>query len=68
MKIEWKNRTGKDAQGNIYRSPEHGETVTVETPDGRKGCGWTPEEALQNVSGFSFKGGIFETGFFGERE
>jgi hypothetical protein len=51
MEIKWVKGVGTDAQNNVYRSPENGETVTVETPDGRTGCGWTPEEALANAKG-----------------
>jgi hypothetical protein len=58
MKITWKDddpgfgyssATGHDEDGNTYHTPANMETVSVVTPDGRQGFGWTAEEALANA-------------------
>lgn len=41
------SRTGRDEAGNTYWEDASRERVTCETPDGRRGSGWTPEEALR---------------------
>jgi hypothetical protein len=59
MNITWKkdipgadysSMTGYDENGNKYYTPANMETVGVETPNGKKGFGWTAEEALKNAS------------------
>ncbi len=42
-------KRGSDMDGNRYFSPPSGETVYCTTPDGRKGCGWTPAQALESA-------------------
>lgn len=46
---DFSSRTGTDENGNTFHMPANGETITVTTPDGRNGLGWTPTEALQSV-------------------
>jgi hypothetical protein len=40
---------GVDELGNIYTLSANKETVTVRTPDGYTGIGWTAEEALESA-------------------
>lgn len=47
---DFSSRTGVDENGNTFHMPANGETVTVATPDGRHGMGWTPSEALQSAA------------------
>jgi hypothetical protein len=46
---DYSSRTGKDEEGNIYRTPANLETVSVKTPDGFRGEDWTAEKALKNA-------------------
>jgi hypothetical protein len=59
MKINWtvdhpeanySTKTGTDEAGNRFRMTANGEVVTVTTPDGREGQGWTAEQALANAT------------------
>ncbi len=42
--------TGRDENGNVFHQSANLETVTVTTPDGRQGMGWTAEQALKSAS------------------
>lgn len=42
-------RCGVDEAGNRYQVSANLETVTVRTPDGFTGCGWTSQEALTSA-------------------
>jgi hypothetical protein len=57
MNVKWittqiddqSGKRGCDIDGNRYFSPANGETVYCTTPDGFKGHGWTPAQALASA-------------------
>ena len=45
--MEFSGENGIDENGNRYYITANKEVVTVTTPDGKHGMGWTAEEALE---------------------
>ena len=50
----YSSHTGIDEVGNVYHESANQETVSVTTPDGKHGIGWTASEALDSASLVSF--------------
>ncbi len=46
---DYSSYSGIDSEGNVYTRTANGEVYTVTTPDGRKACGWTADEALKSA-------------------
>lgn len=46
---DYSARTGRDSDGNRYRMNASEELVMCETPDGRIGWGWTPDDSLRDA-------------------
>jgi len=67
--LNFKNVNGTyeatDKDGNKYYMPMNQETCTVHMKDGRKGLGWTAEEALENAKKEKVKKATFTLHYLG---